>query len=128
METNPSFNKYMDSYFDYPGHWDSPSKCGLKLVKRKDGKILAIITEIYRQNPGTPVTEVVASLATRILKASGETADNFIFFEHTPDLHSKITFYGETFDRVEFVWNGECFVDPVWTRHTREQVDRMMEE
>ena len=128
METNPAFSNYMDRYLDYPGHWDGPSKCGLKLVKRKDGKTLAIATEIYRQNPGTPVTEVVAPLATRILKTNAEKPDNFIFIEHTPDLRSKLTFYGETFDLVEFDWNGENFSNPVWTRLTKEQVDRMMEE
>ena len=128
METNPSFNKYMDHYFDYPGHWDIPSKCGLKLIKRKDGKTLAIATEIYRQNPGTPVTEVVAPLASLILNKSGETPQNFIFIEHTPDLGSKLTFYGETFDMLKFDWNGDCFSNPVWKRLTKEQVDRMMEE
>jgi len=128
METNPAFDKYMDYYFDYLGLWDSPSKCGLKLVKRKDGKTLAIATEIYRQNPGTPVTEVVAPLATQILKTSNETPVNFIFIEHTPDLRSKLAFYGETFDRVGFDWNGECFTNPSWTRLTKEQVDKMMEE
>lgn len=128
METNPSFDNYMDSYFDYPGHWDSPSRCGLKLVKRKDGKTLAIATEIYRQNPGTPVTEVVAQIYTRVLKSCNETRENFIFIEHTPDLGSKLTFYGETFDRVDFKWTGTEFSDPVWTRLSREQVDSMMEE
>jgi len=128
METNPAFNKYMDSYYDYSGHWDSPSKCGLKLLKRKDGKTLAIATEIYRQNPGTPVTEVVAPLASQVLKTSGEKPENLIFIEHTPDLRSKLTFYGETFDRVQFKWDGEHFSNPVWTRLTKEQVDRMMEE
>ncbi|MEI7490949.1 MAG: hypothetical protein WCK92_06100 [Bacteroidota bacterium] len=128
METNPAFNKYMDRYYDYLGHWDSPSKCGLKLIKRQDGKTLAIATEIYRQNPGTAVTEVVDSLATQILKTSGEAPGGLIFIEHTPDLGSKLTFYGESFDRVEFEWNGEKFSSPVWTRLTKEQVDRMMEE
>jgi len=128
METNPSFNKYMDRYFDYLGHWDSPSRCGLKMVKRKDGKTIAIATEIYRQNPGTPVTECVAQLYTQVLKSCGETPGKFIFIEHTPDLGSKLAFYGETFDRVEFDWNGTEFSNPVWTRLLKEQVDRMMEE
>ncbi|MEI8006358.1 MAG: hypothetical protein WCI48_09125 [Bacteroidota bacterium] len=127
MEINPAFDKYMDHYFDYLGFWDSPSKCGLKLVKRNDGKTLAIATEIYRQNPGTPITEVIAPLATQILKTSKETPGNFIFIEHTPNLGSKLSFYGETFDRVEFEWDGESFSNPVWTRLTNEQVDGMME-
>jgi len=128
METNPAFNKYMDHYFDYLGHWDIPSKCGLKIIRRKDGKTLAIATEIYRQNPGTPVTEVVESLAYQIMKTSGETPERFIFIEHTPDLGSKLTFYGESFDRVEFEWNGEQLSNPVWTRLSKEQVDRMMKD
>ncbi len=128
MDTNPALNRYMDRYFDYPGHWDSPWKCGLKLATRKDGKILAIATEIYRQNPGTPVTEVVASLATRVMKASGAAYVNFIFIEHTPDLGSKLTFYGETFDQVDFDHQDGILSNPVWTRLSREQVDQMMEE
>ena len=72
METNPEFNNYMDRYFNYMGQWESPSKCGLKIVKRKDGKTLAIATEIYRQNPGTPVTEWCAPLASQILSVVGE--------------------------------------------------------
>lgn len=128
METNPAFNKYMDGYFDYLGQWDSPSRCGLKVVKRKDGKTIAIATEIYRQNPGTPVTEWVAPLATQLLKSCGEKPGNFIFIEHTPDLRSKLTFYGETFDRVEFDWDGEQFLNPVWARLSNQQIDSMMEE
>jgi len=128
METNPEFNKYMDRYFDYPGHWDSPSRCGLKIIKRKDGKTIAIATEIYRQNPGTPVTEVVASLATLLLKETACDRNDFLFIEHTPDLRSRLTFYGETFDFVTFDWDGEKFINPKWSRLTPREVEEMMEE
>jgi hypothetical protein len=128
METNPAFDKYMDRYFDYLGQWDCPSRCGLKVIKRKDGKSLVITTEIYRQNPGTPVTEWVAPLATAIMQDIHETYDNFIFIEHTPDLRSRLTFYGETFDRVMFDQFGDTLVNPKWIRLDRETVDRMMEE
>lgn len=127
METNPEFSKYMDRYFDYPGQWNSPSRCGLKIVNRKDGSILAIATEIYRQNPGTPVTEWCAPLATQILHSFQNKNSSFIFIEHTPDLQSKLTFYGETFDLVNFDWDGEKFINPRWTRLSRDQVDAMME-
>ncbi len=127
METNPEFNTYMDRYFDYPGQWESPSKCGLKIVHRKDGKTLAIATEIYRQNPGTPVTEWCAPLATRIMKSIGESPDNFIFLEHTPDLQSKLSFYAETFDLVNFKWDGQQFINPQWKRLSREEVDALMQ-
>ncbi|MCK9422843.1 MAG: hypothetical protein M0Q38_09605 [Bacteroidales bacterium] len=128
METNPDFDKYMDHYFDYFGQWDSPSRCGLKIVKRKDGKTLAIATEIYRQNPGTPVTEWVAPLATQIMRDLHCDPADFVFVEHTPNLHSKLTFYGETFDIVRFELDGSELTDPKWTRLTSHQVDAMMEE
>ncbi len=127
MDITPSFNKYMDRYFEYAGQWDCPSKCGLRVVHRKDGKILVIATEIYRQNPGTPVTEWCAPLATEVLKSIGATSENFIFIEHTPDLKSTLSFYEETFDRVEFDWNGETFSRPRWTRLTRAHVDALMD-
>jgi hypothetical protein len=127
METKTAFNKYMDCYLDYPGLWESPSRCGLKLIRRKDGKTLAIATEIYRENPGTPVTEVVASIATLVFKQSACAPDQFLFIEHTPDLRSKLTFYGETFDFVTFDWDGEQFINPKWRRLTTQEVDEMME-
>ncbi len=128
METNPDFNKYMDQYFHYLGQWESPSKCGLKVVHRKDGKTLIIVTEIYRQNPGTPVTEWCAPLATRIMAEFQCPSDRCIFIEHTPDLGSKLTFYGETFDLVTFQPEGKDLVISKWTRLNPEEVDSLMDE
>jgi hypothetical protein len=128
METVIEFNHYMDCHFDFLGQWECPSKCGLRVIRRKDGKTLAIATEIYRQNPGTPVTEWVAPLATQVLKSQECPPEEFIFIEHTPDLRSKLTFYGETFDLLTFDWDGEQFINPRWSRLTRDQVDRMMDD
>ena len=127
MEINPELNRYMDRYFDFKGQWNSPSRCGLKVVKRKDGKTLAIATEIYRQNPGTPVTEWCAPLATQVMTELKETSENFIFVEHTPDLKSKLTFYEESFDLVSFEWDTDKFINPKWTRLSYEQINEMME-
>jgi hypothetical protein len=127
METNPDFDKYMDCYFDYLGQWDSPSRCGLKIINRHDGKTVAIATEVYRQNPGTPVTEWVAPLATRIMHEQSCSPGNYIFIEHTPDLHSKLTFYEETFDLVTFESSGHDLIHPKWSRLTQKEVDEMME-
>jgi hypothetical protein len=127
METHPDFDKYMDRYFDYLGQWDSPSRCGLKIVNRKDGKTLAIATEIYRQNPGTPVTEWCAPLATQIMNELKCTPGQFIFIEHTPDLRSKLAFYEETFDLVNFDSDGSGLLNPRWSRLTTPEVDAMME-
>jgi hypothetical protein len=127
METNPDFTKYMDHYYAFSGQWESPSRCGLKVVHRKDGRILVIATEIYRQNPGTPVTEWCAPLATRIMNELQCPSDRFIFIEHTPDLRSKLAFYEETFDLVNFEVNGQNLVNPKWSRLSPEQVDEMLE-
>lgn len=128
MEINPEFNRYMDRYYDYTGQWESPSRCGLKVLKKKDGRLLAIATEIYRQNPGTPVTEWCAPLATAIMKDFGATPEGFIFVEHTPDLGSKLTFYGESFDLVSFETEGDTLRNPRWKRISSEEVDALMEE
>lgn len=128
METNLTFNRYMDQYYEYPGLWDSPSKCGLRVIRRKDGKVLVIATELYRQNPGTSVTDWCPKLATRIMKELHASPDNFIFIEHSPDMGSKLTFYGETFDLVSFEWDGNDFDCPNWHRVTIDQVDAMLNE
>jgi hypothetical protein len=89
---------------------------------------ISIATEIYRQNPGTPVTEWCAPLATQIMFDQHCTPEKFIFIEHTPDLRSKLAFYNETFDLVSFELNGQNLVNPKWSRLTPEMVDSMMEE
>ena len=127
MEINIAFDAYMDRYFDFPGQWDTPSRCGVKIIRRKDGQSLVIATEIYRQNPGTPVTEWVAPLATQLMQHIDEQPENYIFIEHTPDLRSKLTFYDETFDKVDFDWDGGKFINPRWTRLSKVEVDKMME-
>ena len=126
METNPDFNQYMDRYYDYLGQWESPSRCGLKIVNRSDGQLLAIATELYRQNPGTPVTEWCAPLATAIMKEFNASPERFIFIEHTPDLRSRLSFYGETFDRVTFQERDGNLFEPKWTRLTAAEVDALM--
>ena len=127
MEINPDFNIYMDRYFNYLGQWESPSKCGLKVINRKDGKTLAIATEIYRQNPGTPVTEWCAPLATSIMHELHCAPEQFIFIEHTPDLRSKLAFYEETFDLVRFDVEGQNLINPKWSRLTNDEVNAMMQ-
>jgi len=128
METNLGFNKYMDRFFQFKGRWDSPSICGLKIITRKDGKVLVIASEILRQNPGTSVTDWCAPLATQIITELRTIPENFIFIEHAPDLQSRLAWYAESFDLVNFEWDDEKFINPKWTRLTRDQVDELMED
>ena len=126
MEINPEFNQYMDQYFEYKGQWDSPSKCGIRIINRRDNSKLVIATEIYRQNPGTPVTEWCGPLATQILNSLEIDQDRFFFIEHTPDMGSKLAFYFETFDLVSFDWDGSKFINPRWRRLEKLEVDAMI--
>jgi hypothetical protein len=52
--------------------------------------------------------------------------DNMIIIEHNPDRKSNLEFYKETFDIVQFQWDGKGFVNPSWERITAEEVDRMI--
>lgn len=118
----------MDRFFQFKGRWDSPSICGLKIITRKDGKVLVIASEILRQNPGTSVTDWCAPLATQIITELRTIPENFIFIEHAPDLQSRLAWYAESFDLVNFEWDDEKFINPKWTRLTRDQVDELMED
>lgn len=118
----------MEKHYDFKGLWDSPSRCGLRIINRKDGKTLVIVTEIYRQNPGTAITECIAPLAMQILEEKHLSPEELIIIEHAPDLKSKLSFNGETFDLVSFKMDTGRFTNPLWTRLSKEQVDKMMEE
>jgi hypothetical protein len=62
------------------------------------------------------------------MKSLNSTYDRFIFVEHTPDMGSKLDFYHETFDLVNFEWNGESLVNPKWRRLTAHEVDEIMQD
>ncbi|MDP4281735.1 MAG: hypothetical protein Q8867_06240 [Bacteroidota bacterium] len=128
MDPVPEFNKYMEGYYDYLGQWDSPSRCGIRTFKRKDGKILIIVTELYRLNPGTSITEWCAPLATRLMNENHATFENLIYIEHTPDYGSKLEFRQETFDQVSFNHEKDQLTNPCWTRLSKEEVDALLEE
>jgi hypothetical protein len=127
MITEPIFNKYMDQFYDYHGKWDCPSRCGIKVHLLKDGHMLVIATELYRYNPGTPVTEWCAQLASRLIEDLHCDSERLIFIEHTPDMESKLNFYSETFYRVFFEWDGGKFVNPAWQRTDVTDIDRLLE-
>jgi hypothetical protein len=126
MELTVQFTDFLEEIYEYPGHWDCPSRCGILKRQLKDGRFLVIATEIYRNNPGTPVTEWCAQIATRILLENNINPDYLIFIEHTPDLKSKLSFYDETFDLVEFNWENDHFTNPQWKRISTEEVKEIL--
>ncbi len=123
METGEK--KYIDQIYHFKGKWEAPSLCGLKIV-RKPGKTIVIATNLYDENPGTSISRWSAQLATTICNEFNINPEELIFIEHNPDVHSRLEFYGETFDIVEFDRDGEYFVNPVWKRVSKEEVNDML--
>jgi len=116
---------YQDRLFDFKGQWGAPSRCGLKIVQKKDETIV-IASELFEENPGTSVTSFIAGLATVIVKEFGLDPGKTLFIEHCPDRGSKLDHYQESFDLGRLRWDGERFADPEWVRITKDTADEMI--
>lgn len=116
--------EYIDSTFDFKGDWGVDSKCGLKII-RGESQTIVIAAEIP-DNPGTQITSVPAELLGQICKANNLAADSIIYIEHTPDMNSKLSFYDETFFRVEFEIDGDVFSAPKWEALEKENVNELI--
>jgi hypothetical protein len=116
---------YQDRLYDFRGQWDAPSRCGLKIVAKKDDTIV-ILSELFEDNPGTSVASFIARLATVIVKEFGIDPGKTRFIEHCPDRGSKLDHYQESFDLVRLRWDGEQYADPEWVRITKNAVDEMV--
>jgi hypothetical protein len=117
--------KYIDQLYHFKGKWDVPSVCGLKVVE-KSGKTIVIATNLYDSNTGTSISRWSAQLASDICNDLNIIPGHLVFVEHNPDLHSKLDFYKETFDVVEFSQEGDQLYDPVWKRISKKEVDEMI--
>lgn len=115
----------MDREYHFKGKWDVPGICGLK-VAQKPGKTIVIATNLYENNPGTSISRWSAQLATAICNELRIDPSQLVFIEHNPDRHSKLEFYKETFDIVDFVWESDSFTNPSWKRISKKEVDAML--
>lgn len=98
MKVSP---EYYDEIFAFKGEWDMPSSCGLK-IRRVNGKIYVIVTELYQENQGTSVTYAGKSLAEQICAAKQLDIDSIVYWECNPDMNSKLSFYDEEYFEVDF--------------------------
>ena len=87
--------------YDFIGLWDIPSKCGLKIV-RTDINTIVIVSELYKENPGTTITDMPVKLADQICSHFGIDLDSLIYIEHNPKTNTKLSFYEEEYFRVYF--------------------------
>lgn len=115
---------YIDSNFDFEGDWGVESKCGLKIINGAS-KIIVIAAELP-DNPGTQITSVPAELLTQICQANNLAFESVIYIEHTPNMNSKLSFYDETFFKVDFILENSEFTNPNWEKIDREQVDKLI--
>ncbi|HRW21910.1 MAG TPA: hypothetical protein PLO05_01415 [Bacteroidales bacterium] len=93
--------KDVDIIFDFKGLWDMPSKCGLKIYHKKD-KTVVIVTELYKENTGTSITDVTVSLAKQICEKYAIEPEKLIYIERNPETNSKLSFYSEKNYQVSF--------------------------
>lgn len=94
-------DKYFDEIFDFAGQWDMPSKCGLK-VEERNGKYVILVTELYKENPGTSITYAGGSLIKQICEAKNLDYNDIIYIECNPEMGSKLSFYDEECYLVTF--------------------------
>ena len=118
-------DKYIDQDYHFKGKWDAPSLCGLKVIN-KPQKTIVIATNLYKRNPGTSISRWIAPLAADICNKYNIDLNHFVFIERNPDRKSKLDFYKETFDLVEFIREGDQFTNPSWKRLSKEDVDEMI--
>jgi hypothetical protein len=110
----------IDSIFEFSGSWGIPSKCGLKHFN-VNGKDCIIVSELYKDNPGTSITQITTDLAMQICEKLKIAPENLIYIEHCPDMNSKLSFYNEEFYEVKLELKDGKFINPSWHMLTMEE-------
>jgi hypothetical protein len=110
----------IDTIFEFTGSWGLPSKCGLKHFLFQ-GKDCVLVSELYKDNPGTSITQVTTSLAMQVCVKLGIAPENLIYIEHSPDMNSRLSFYSEEFYKVTFELADGEFINPSWQMLTMEE-------
>ncbi|MEI8202521.1 MAG: hypothetical protein WCH34_05885 [Bacteroidota bacterium] len=112
---------YVDTFYDFKGLWGTPSRCGLKIV-RKDDVCYIIATELFTDNPGSSITDCNAKLAQSVCDEFNLPHEKVYFIEHVPDKGSKLVFYEESLYHIKLHWNGTKFENPQWEKLSKEQL------
>ncbi|MCL2502279.1 MAG: hypothetical protein FWE99_04025 [Bacteroidales bacterium] len=112
--------------FEFKGLWDLPSKCGLRIWKQGERPIL-MVSELYKDNPGTSIAQVSASLCMQICRAYDLDYSRVIYIEHNPDMQSKLSFYDEELFLVHFETDGAGLQNPSWERLSPKQLHSLFD-
>jgi len=119
--------KNIEELFDFKGSWDIPSSCGLRCIEKEDGAIV-IVTELYKENSGSSITSVSASLAMQIAGKYGFDPEQMIYIECSPDMHSKLSFYDEKYYLVKFSHQNGVLSNPQWEKLSKEDFRTILAE
>lgn len=117
--------KYIDHIYTFKGFLDMTSKCGIKIVE-KSHQTIVILSEIYRDNPGSSITETFSKTANAVVNDYAIDPREVIFIHHTPDMGSKFEFYQQVFDQVKLEIKDNQLTNPKWNRISQEEVDQML--
>lgn len=120
-------DKFCAETFNYKGLWDVDSLCGLRIFDYHD-KHVVVVSELYRENPGTSITQAACLLVAQICEKFKLNPEKLIYIEHNPDMHSKLSFYDEEFFEVTFDRHNGTFANPRYTQLTKEQVQHYFGE
>ena len=112
--------------FDFKGLWEIPSKCGVRIWERENCQVV-IVSELYRENPGSSIAQVSASLAMQICNVYGLDYKRLIYIEHNPAIDSKLSFYDEEMFLVRFDTDDFGLTNPSWERIDVEQIKKYIE-
>jgi hypothetical protein len=112
----------IDILFEFTGLWGISSTCGLKHIS-KEGKEIIVVSELYKDNPGTSITQVTTSLAMQICDKFNIDPKNLIYIEHSPNMNSRLSFYDEYYYLVEFEIKEGNFTNPGYKRLTEDELN-----
>ncbi len=113
--------KDIDIIFNFNGLWDLPSKCGLKIYYKLNSTIV-IVTELYKENPGTSITDVSASLAMQICEKYNIDLSEIVYIESSPESNSKLSFYREKNYKVNFEIDGDKLINPTYKELSKDDL------
>lgn len=111
--------------YDFSGLWNMPSRCGLKIIKTVLNTVI-IVSELYKENPGTTITDAPAQLAGQICKHFSIDYESMIYIEHNPKTNTKLSFYEEEYFRVFFAVNDGLLENPEYKKISVDELSGLL--
>lgn len=99
-----------DFTFDYHGHYNCRSVCGIQVLKIDNSQKVMILATELKNNPGTSITNAAENVATEVMRMLNMQYDNMIWIEHYENENEE-----DTFDYVRFECGSrDSLSNPEW--------------